>query len=81
MKTLKSKVAHSCTVRTQLIGCDRRWNDALLIEKSAHQLHFIGEALRRGGGEYSDRDILEMLKERACLGQEDVDPEVSGITF
>lgn len=44
-------------------------------------LHIIGEALRRGGGEYPDRDILEMLKERAYLGAEGEDPDVSGITF
>lgn len=44
-------------------------------------LHIIGESLRRGGGEYPDRDILEMLKERAYIDGEQDEPDVSGITF
>ncbi len=44
-------------------------------------LNIIDEALRRGGGEYPDRDILEMLKERAYLDADEAEPDVSGITF
>jgi dnd system-associated protein 4 len=44
-------------------------------------LQIISGALQRGGGEYPDRDILEMLKERAYLGTEDEEPDVSGVTF
>lgn len=44
-------------------------------------LHILGEALRRGGGEYPDRDILELLKEHGYLSQEKDEPDVSGISF
>lgn len=44
-------------------------------------LHIIGDAIRQGGGEYLDRDILEMLKKRDYLNADDGDPDVSEITF
>lgn len=44
-------------------------------------LHILGEALRRGGGEYPDRDILELLKEHGYLNKEEDEPDVSGISF
>lgn len=44
-------------------------------------LQIIHEAMLRGGGEYPDRDILELLKERAFLSTDDEEPDVSGITF
>ena len=44
-------------------------------------LHILGEALRRGGGEYPDRDILELLKEHGYLSKEEDEPDVSGISF
>lgn len=44
-------------------------------------LQILGEALRRGGGEYPDRDILELLKEYGYLSADEEEPDVSGITF
>ncbi len=44
-------------------------------------LQIIHEAMLRTGGEYPDRDILEQLKELNYLNIDDVDPDVSGITF
>lgn len=44
-------------------------------------LQILGEALRRGGGEYPDRDILELLKEHGYLSADEEEPDVSGITF
>lgn len=44
-------------------------------------LQIIHESMLRGGGEYPDRDILELLKERNYLNVDDEEPDVSGITF
>ncbi|WP_171172903.1 DNA phosphorothioation-associated protein 4 [Ruegeria sp. HKCCA5929] len=44
-------------------------------------LQIIHEAMNRGGGEYPDRDILEVLKELGYLSVEDEEPDVSGISF
>lgn len=44
-------------------------------------LHIIREALLRTGGEYPDRDLLELLRENGYLNTDDEEPDVSGITF
>ena len=44
-------------------------------------LQIIHEAMLRAGGEYPDRDILELLKDLNYLNIDDEDPDVSGITF
>ena len=44
-------------------------------------LQIIRESMLRGGGEYPDRDILELLKDRDYLNISDEEPDVSGITF
>lgn len=44
-------------------------------------LQIIREAMLRGGGEYPDRDILELLNERGYLNLEDDVPDVSRVTF
>ena len=44
-------------------------------------LQIIHEAMLRGGGEYPDRDILELLKDRNYLNIDDEEPDVSGVTF
>lgn len=44
-------------------------------------LQIIREAMLRGGGEYPDRDILELLKDQSYLDNDDVEPDVSGVTF
>jgi dnd system-associated protein 4 len=44
-------------------------------------LQILGEALRRGGGEYPDRDILELLKEHGYLSADEEEPDISGISF
>ncbi len=44
-------------------------------------LQIIHEAMNRGGGEYPDRDILEVLKELGYLSADDEEPDVSGISF
>lgn len=54
---------------------------AIFEEYTNGGLHILGEALRRGGGEYPDRDILELLKERGYLSREEDEPDVSGISF
>lgn len=54
---------------------------AIFEEYANGGLHILGEALRRGGGEYPDRDILELLKERGYLSREEDEPDVSGISF
>ena len=44
-------------------------------------LPIIHEAMLRGGGEYPDRDILELLKDRAYLSTDHEEPDLSGISF
>ena len=44
-------------------------------------LQIIREAMLRGGGEYPDRDILELLKEQGYLNPDEEEPDVTGITF
>lgn len=44
-------------------------------------LQIIRESMLRGGGEYPDRDILELLKEQGYLESVDEEPDPSGITF
>ncbi|MCE8532263.1 DNA phosphorothioation-associated protein 4 [Ruegeria pomeroyi] len=44
-------------------------------------LQIIHEAMLRRGGEYPDRDILELLKELGYLGAAEEEPDVSGISF
>ena len=44
-------------------------------------LQILREAMLRGGGEYPDRDILELLKERGYLDNEEKEPDLSGIKF
>lgn len=41
----------------------------------------IREAMLRSGGEYPDRDILELLRESNYLNIDDAEPDVSGVTF
>lgn len=44
-------------------------------------LFILREAMLRGGGEYPDRDILELLKDGGYLNIEDCEPDLSGIKF
>ncbi len=44
-------------------------------------LYIIREALTSSGGEFAERDIVEMLMERDFLDTEDSEPDVAGITF
>ena len=44
-------------------------------------LQIIGDALRRHGGEYPDRDIMEMLMERGYLDANKGKPNLSEIKF
>lgn len=44
-------------------------------------LQIIHEAMLRGGGEYPDRDILELLREHDYLNIDDEEPDISGIKF
>lgn len=44
-------------------------------------LQIIHEAMLRGGGEYPDRDILELLKEQGYLNSDEEEPDVTGISF
>lgn len=44
-------------------------------------LQILREKMQRSGGEYPDRDILELLRENHYLNGEDDDPDISGITF
>lgn len=44
-------------------------------------LQIIHEAMIRGGGEYPDRHILELLREHDYLNMDDVIPDVTGINF
>ena len=44
-------------------------------------LQVIKEAMLRGGGEYPDRDVLELLSELGYLNVEDEEPDVAGIIF
>jgi dnd system-associated protein 4 len=44
-------------------------------------LSIIADALRRSGGEFPDRDIVEMLMEKGYLTVEDDEPDVAEITF
>ena len=44
-------------------------------------LQVVHEAMLRGGGEYPDRDILELLREHNYLNIDDEEPDVSGINF
>ena len=44
-------------------------------------LQIIRESILRGGGEYPDREILELLKERNYLNADDEEADVSRVTF
>lgn len=44
-------------------------------------LQIIHESMLRGGGEYPEHDILELLKERGYLGANEEEPDLSGVTF
>jgi dnd system-associated protein 4 len=44
-------------------------------------LQIIHESMLRGGGEFPDRDIPELLKERGYLNNDEQTPDISGITF
>ena len=44
-------------------------------------LQIIHESMLRSGGEYPDRDILELLNAQGYLDANDEEPDVSGITF
>ena len=55
---------------------------AIIFEEYANGgLQIIQQSMLQGGGEYPDRDILELLKERDYLNIDDEEPDVSGITF
>ena len=44
-------------------------------------LQILREAMLQSGGEYPDRDILELLLKSGYLNVEDTEPDVSGISF
>ncbi len=44
-------------------------------------LQILGDAMRRSGGEYPDRDILELLQKGGYLNVDDTEPDISGISF
>lgn len=55
---------------------------ATIFEEYANGgLQIIQQAMLRGGGEYPDRDILELLSELKYLSVDDEEPDVSEITF
>ena len=55
---------------------------ATIFEEYANGgLQIIQQAMLRGGGEYPDRDILELLSELEYLSVDDEEPDVSEITF
>ena len=54
---------------------------AIFEEYANGGLQIIHEAMLRGGGEYPDRDILELLKNHQYLAKDDEEPDVSGISF
>jgi dnd system-associated protein 4 len=41
----------------------------------------LRDAMLRSGGEYPDRDILELLKKSGYLNIEETEPDIEGITF
>lgn len=44
-------------------------------------LQILRDSMLRSGGEYPDRDIVELLMKSNFLNIEDTEPDVSGITF
>lgn len=44
-------------------------------------LQVLRDAMLRSGGEYPDRDILELLKKRGYLTVEEAEPDIDGISF
>ncbi len=44
-------------------------------------LQIIHESMQRGGDEYPDRDIQELLNEQGYLNTDDEEPDLSGIKF
>ncbi len=44
-------------------------------------LQILRDAMLQSGGEYPDRDILELLLKTGYLNVEDSEPDVSGISF
>lgn len=44
-------------------------------------LQILRDAMLQSGGEYPDRDILELLLKSGYLNIEDTEPDVSGISF
>lgn len=44
-------------------------------------LQVLRDAMLRSGGEYPDRDILELLKKNGYLNIEEAEPDIDGISF
>lgn len=44
-------------------------------------LQVLRDAMLRSGGEYPDRDILELLKRSGYLNSEEAEPDINGISF
>ncbi|MVS99783.1 DNA phosphorothioation-associated protein 4 [Devosia marina] len=44
-------------------------------------LQVLRDAMLRSGGEYPDRDILELLKKSGYLNIEEAEPDIDGINF
>lgn len=44
-------------------------------------LQVLRDAMLRSGGEYPDRDILELLKKSGYLNIEEAEPDIDGISF
>lgn len=44
-------------------------------------LQILRDAMLRSGGEYPDRDILELLKKSGYLNIEEAEPDIDGISF
>lgn len=54
---------------------------AIFEEYANGGLQIMRDAMLRSGGEYPDRDVLELLKDRGYLIVEDEEPDVTGIEF
>ena len=44
-------------------------------------LQVLRDAMNQSGGEYPERDIQELLRELGYLNVQDIEPDVSGISF
>jgi len=75
-------IALAETKDPEILKDGRESSCAEIFEEYANGgLQILRDAMLQSGGEYPDRDILELLHKSGYLNAEDTEPDVSGISF